>query len=165
MDCRRIALILIAFFFASNIFIYNGKVQFTCTYTKTKVLNRIDLDYDLVHHRSRQLIAAGYILLSKPNALEYKFVRDHATIAAIMGPCYGPIDYNRICSQLAKSHAEIYTGKRVTVLIMIRLKNLFVPVVCPNLGKKMTKQAKESFQLKCMACIILCSCTFRCSMH
>ncbi|RZC52621.1 hypothetical protein C5167_021043 [Papaver somniferum] len=111
-SCRRIALILVAFFFASNIFICNGKVQFTCTYTNTKVLNRIDLDYDLVHYRSRQLIAAGYILLSKPNALEYKFVRDHATIAAIQGPCYDPIDCNRICSQLANSRADIYTGNK-----------------------------------------------------
>ncbi|KAI3931617.1 hypothetical protein MKW92_011219 [Papaver armeniacum] len=124
-SCRRIALILIAIFLASNIFICNGKVQFTCTYTKTKVLNRIDLDYDLVHHRSRQLIAAGYILLSKPNALSIN----------LSGPCYDPVDCDRICSQLANSRADIYTGNTGNCASDGTTNESSVPVVFPNLGK------------------------------
>ncbi|KAI3901356.1 hypothetical protein MKW92_024671 [Papaver armeniacum] len=81
-----ILLVLIGFFFASNIFICNGS-------------------------KSRQLIAAGYKLVSIPKALEYKFVRDYATIAPILGKCYNSINCDQICSLLPNTYADQNTGK------------------------------------------------------
>ncbi|KAI3929370.1 hypothetical protein MKW92_005104 [Papaver armeniacum] len=99
------------FFFASNIFICNGKVQFTCSYRDTYVLNLIELDYDLVRYRSQQLIAAGYKLVSIPKALEYKFVCDYETSAPIMGKCYNSMNCDQICSLLPNTYADQNIGK------------------------------------------------------
>ncbi|KAI3846207.1 hypothetical protein MKX03_006891 [Papaver bracteatum] len=107
----RIPLVLMGFFFASNIFICNGKVQFTCTYRDTYVLNRVELDYNLVRYRSQQLIAAGYKLVSIPKALEYKFVRDYETSAPILGKCYNSMNCDQICSLLPNTYADQNTGK------------------------------------------------------
>ncbi|KAI3945089.1 hypothetical protein MKW92_007669 [Papaver armeniacum] len=106
-----ILLVLIGFFFATNIFICNGKVQFTCSYRDTYVINRVEVEYDLVNYRSRQLIAAVYKLVSIPKALEYKFVRDYATIAPILGKCYNSINCDQICSLLPNTYADQNTGK------------------------------------------------------
>ncbi|KAI3859361.1 hypothetical protein MKX03_010846 [Papaver bracteatum] len=110
-NCRWIALILIAFFVVSNSFICNAKVQFTCSYSD--VLRHYGIRTAsgfVVDHQS--LITAGYERVENINDLVYTFVRNHGSSALIYGKCYGPIDCDRKCFELANTRADKNTGRK-----------------------------------------------------
>ncbi|KAI3868366.1 hypothetical protein MKX03_029865 [Papaver bracteatum] len=105
----RIALIriLIGLLYASDIFVCHAKVQFNCSYTDTTILINEGVPPTVMELRRLKLIASGYKLLQYMT-----YTRDHTISAAIQGKCYDLTDCDRICSQLANTRADKFTGKK-----------------------------------------------------